>query len=114
VWTRSSERDDSFDLSIEEKFICNAKRIRVVFAVAAVTLSALDLMDIRPLESAAELVQQHRNMRAANWPGLIRGAIDEFSMSAEASVVVDIPADRLAMEALPALSPPKVMAAKPD
>ena len=113
---RSIEFDDPFELSIEEKIFHNAKRICVVFAVVAVTISGLDLMNIRPLESAAEFVHQHRNARVADWPALIRSGIDEFSIStqAEASVVVAIPADRLAMETLPALSPPKVMTAKPD
>ena len=98
---RSIEFDDPFELSIEEKIFHNAKRVCVMFAVVAVTISGLDLMNIRPLESAAEFVHQHRNARVADWPALIRSGIDEFSIStqAEASVVVAIPADRLATPA---------------
>ncbi len=112
--TRSNERDDPFDLSIEEKVFHNAKRVCIAFAVVAVTISGLDLMNVRPLESAAAFMHQHRHTRLADWPAVLRGAVDQFSISAEASVVVDIPADQLAMEALPALSPPKVMTAKSD
>ncbi len=113
---RSIERDDPFDLSIEQKIFHNAKRICVAFAVVAVTISGLDLMNIRPLESAADFMQAHRHARLADWPALIRSGIDEMSISAQAapSAVAAIPADRLAMEVLPALSPPKVMAARPD
>jgi hypothetical protein len=116
VLTRSIDLDDPFDLSIDEKIFHNAKRICVVFAVVAVTISGLDLMKIRPLESAAEFVKQHRHTRLADWPALIRDGIQEMSISAEASpsVVVAIPGDRLAMETLPALSPPKVVAGNPS
>ncbi len=112
---RSIEIDDPFELSIEEKIFHNAKRICVAFAVAAVTISGLDLMNIRPLESAAAFVHAQRHARLADWPAILRSGVNEFSISAQAqpSVVVTIPADRLAMETLPALSPPKVMAAKP-
>jgi hypothetical protein len=113
VLKRSIDLDDPFEPSLEEKIFHHAKRICVFFAVIAVTISGLDLMNIRPLESMAEFVQQHRHTRVADWPALIRDGIDEMSISAEAapSVVVAIPADRLAMETLPALSPPKVVAA---
>ena len=110
--TRSIDLDDPFDLSIEEKIFHNAKRVCVVFAVAAVTISGLDLMNIRPLESAAEFVH-----RIATRAGRLarddpRRHQRDFDQRAGApSVVVAIPADRLAMESLPALSPPKVMAA---
>jgi Cell Wall Hydrolase len=116
VLKHSIEIDDPFELSIEEKIFHNAKRICVAFAITAVTISGLDLMNIRPLESAAAFAHAHRHTRLADWPAIVRSGVNEFSIStqAQASVVVAIPADRLVMESLPALSPPKVMAAKPD
>jgi hypothetical protein len=114
--TRSIDLDDPFEPTFEEKIFRGAKRVCVACAVVAVTISGLDLMNIRPLESVAEFVQQHRSTRVADWPALIRQGVHEMSISAEAapSVVVAIPADRLAMEPLPALSPPKVVAANPS
>jgi spore germination cell wall hydrolase CwlJ-like protein len=114
VLTRSIDLDDPFDLSIEEKLFLAAKRTCVGFAMVALTISGLDLMNIRPLESAAEFVNRHRHARLAEWPGLIRDGIHQISIVPPASVVVEIPADALAMEPLPALSPPKVVAAEAD
>jgi hypothetical protein len=111
VLTRSI--DNPFELSIKEKVFYCAKRACVAFAVIAMTISGLDLMDIRPLDGAAEFVQQHRHAHLADWPRRMRQAINEMSISAEASVVVAIPDDRLAMDPLPALNSPKVMTAKP-
>jgi Cell Wall Hydrolase len=91
VLTRSIDLDDPFDLSIEEKFFYNAKRVCACFAVAALTISGLDLMNIRPLESAAEFVHVHHDTRMAEWPGLIRSGIRQISLSAPASVTVAIP-----------------------
>jgi hypothetical protein len=91
--TRSIELDDPFDLSIEEKLFYNAKRLCACFAVAAVTISGLDLMNIRPLEAAAEFAHTHRDTRAAEWPGLIRSGIRQISLDAPASVTVAIPRD---------------------
>ncbi len=101
--TRSIELDDPFDLSFEEKLFYNAKRVCVYFAVAAVTISGLDLMNIRPLEAAAEFVHTHHDTRVAEWPGLIRSGIQQISLSAPASVTVAIPRD-FAMAPLPAPS----------
>jgi hypothetical protein len=112
VLTRSI--DDPFELSIEEKVFLAAKRTCVGFALVALTISGLDLMNIRPLESAAEFVNRHEHTRLADWPGLIRGGIHQISIEPTASVVVAIPADALAMEPLPALSPPKVVTARAD
>ena len=51
---------DPFDLTIEEKIFRGAKRICIIFAIAAVTLSALDLMNIRSVETAAEFIHGDR------------------------------------------------------
>ncbi len=91
--TRSIDLDDPFDLSIEEKLFYNAKRVCACFAVAAVTISGLDLMNIRPLESAAEFVHAHHDTRMAEWPGLIRSGIQQISLNAPASATVAIPRD---------------------
>ena len=112
--TRSIDLYDQFELSIEEKIFLVAKRTCVGFALVALTISGLDLMNILPLESAAEFVNEHQHTRLADWPGLIRDGIHQISITPPASVVVAIPADALAMESLPALSPPKVVAAKDD
>ncbi len=91
--TRSIDLNDPFDLSFEEKLFFNAKRLCVCFAVAALSISGLDLMNIRPLESAAEFVQLHRDVRVAEWPGLIRSGIQQISFSVPPSVTVAIPSD---------------------
>ncbi len=53
--TRSIEFDAS-DLTIEEKVFVGAKALCIVFAVAALTISALDLMNVRAVEAAAEFI----------------------------------------------------------
>jgi len=93
VLTRSIDLNDPFDLSFEEKLFFNAKRLCVCFAVAALSISGLDLMNIRPLESAAEFVQLHRDVRVAEWPGLIRSGIQQISFSVPPSATVAIPSD---------------------
>ena len=89
--TRSIDLDDPFDLSFEEKLFYNAKRLCVCFAVAALSISGLDLINIRPLEAAAEFANVHRNARIAEWPGLIRSGIQQISFSVPASAVAAIP-----------------------
>jgi hypothetical protein len=71
------------------------------FAVAAVTISGLDLMNVRPLESAAEFVHAHHATRMAKWPGLIRSGIRQISFSGPTSVTVAIQSE-FAMTPLPA------------
>jgi hypothetical protein len=91
--TRSIDLDDPFDLSFEEKLFFNAKRLCVCFAVAALSISGLDLMNIRPLESAAAFAQEHRHTRVAEWPALLRSGIEQISFSVPVSVTVAIPMD---------------------
>ena len=73
--------DDPFDLSFEEKLFYNAKRLCVCFAVAALSISGLDLLNIRPLETAAAFAQAHRDTRIAEWPALIRSGISQISLT---------------------------------
>ena len=89
--TRSIDFDDPFDLSFEEKLFYNAKRLCVGFAVVALSISGLDLINIRPLEAAAEFANVHRNTRIAEWPGLIRSGIQQISFSVPAFAVAAIP-----------------------
>jgi hypothetical protein len=94
--TRSIDLDDPFDLSFEEKLFYNAKRLCVCFAVAALSISGLDLINIRPLEAAAEFANVHRNTRIAEWPGVIRSGIQQISFSVPASAVAAIPSGDIA------------------
>ena len=112
--TRGIELYDPFDLTIEERIFLGAKRACAGFAVVALTISGLDLMNIRPLENVAEFINEHQHTRLADWPDLIRDGIHQISITPPASVVVAIPGDGLAMESLPALSPPSVVTAKAD
>ena len=100
--TRSIDLDDPFDLSFEEKLFYNAKRLCVCFAAVALSISGLDLMNIRPLENAAEFVHVHRDTRIAEWPALIRSGIQQISFSVPPSVTVAIPRDDVATAPRPA------------
>jgi spore germination cell wall hydrolase CwlJ-like protein len=102
VLTRSIDLDDPFDLSFEEKLFDTAKRICVCFAVVALSISGLDLMNIRPLERAAEFAQSHHATRVAEWPALIRFGIQQISFSVPPSAVAVIPADVVATASRPA------------
>ena len=51
---------DSYELTVEQKFSHGAKRICVIFAVSALTLSALDLANIRSAASAADFIHDSR------------------------------------------------------
>ncbi len=54
---------DPFAETIEEKIFRNAKRLCIIFAVGAVTLSALDIANIRTVENAAA-VMHGKNLTA--------------------------------------------------
>jgi cell wall hydrolase len=91
--TRSIDIDDPFDLSFEERLFYNAKRLCVFFAIAALSISGLDLMNIRPLESAAAFAHAHRGTAVAEWPALLRTGIQQISFSMPPSATVVIPSD---------------------
>ena len=76
---RSIDLDPS-DLSIEKKIFRGAKRICIVFAVAALSLSTLDLMNIRSVDNAAAFIHDHR-ARIAGLPTLIRGGISQIALA---------------------------------
>lgn len=94
---RSIDRD-SYDLTIEEKFFRGAKRVCVLVAVSALTVSALDLANIRSAESAAEFIHDSRlrlaDLNIADLPDRIRGELDRIaSVPPAPSVTVAIPRD---------------------
>ena len=66
---RSIYLDDPFELTIEEKVFRAAKRTCIIFAGAALTLSALDLMNVKSVESASEFIHTHR---IADMPNALR------------------------------------------
>jgi spore germination cell wall hydrolase CwlJ-like protein len=101
VLTRSIDIVDPFDLSFEEKIFDKAKRVCVGFAIAALAISGLDLLNVRPLESTAEFIQAHRNAQLAEWPALIRSGIQQISLSVPPSAVVAIPSDFALRQAAP-------------
>jgi hypothetical protein len=72
--TRSIDFIDPFALTIEEKIFRAAKRACIVFAIAALMLTALDLADIRSVENAADMIQNNRQ-RFVDLPNLIRKGI---------------------------------------
>lgn len=84
--------------TFEEKILLGAKRLCILFAASAVTVSALDLMNIRSVESAGHFFSESR-LRVADLPGSVRAAIGQISLmpsSSSASVTVAIPQDKFA------------------
>lgn len=73
--------DDPFALSIEERIIRHAKRLCVLFAVAALSLSALDLMSENSVENAAQYVHDNP-LHLADMPRLIRSSLDAMAWAA--------------------------------
>jgi hypothetical protein len=100
VLTRSIEID-AFDLTIEEKFFRAAKRVCVIFAVAAVTLGALDLANIRTIENAAGFIHEN-GIRLADIPDHIRTGIDRLSLGSDETVTVAIPRGEIVAKSRPA------------
>lgn len=107
---RSIDVVDPLDLTVEEKVFRMAKRVCVVFAVLAVTLSTLDLMNIRAAEHAAVFIHAHRH-RMADLPQLIRSSISSIAVAAPAPMVtVQIPRDDIAIAMAPAPAPAPTLA----
>jgi hypothetical protein len=79
--TRSIDFIDPFALTIEEKIFRAAKRVCIVFAIAALMLTALDLADIRSVENAADMIQNNRQ-RFVDLPNLIRKGIQSIAIAA--------------------------------
>jgi hypothetical protein len=84
---------DPVGLSIEEKIFSGAKRVCTVFAIAAATLTALDLANIGSVSSAAAVI--HNNgWRVAGLPNQVRGGFQFISFTSDSpSVTVAIPRD---------------------
>jgi len=109
--------DDPFALSIEERIIRHAKRLCVLFAAAALSLSALDLMNEHSVENAAQYVHDNP-LHLADMPRLIRSSLDAMAWAAPepyATVAIStgdivIPA-RAAAAAKPGASPIERLAA---
>ena len=82
------DRDDS---TIGEKFFRGAKRASVVFAVSALTVSALDLANIRTAESAAEFIHDSRSRLAylgiGDLPDRIRAEFDRIALTPPSATV---------------------------
>lgn len=99
-------------LTIEEKIFRGAKRVCMVFAVSAVTISLLDLANIRTVEGAAAFINDNR-LRVSELPDRIRSGIDYISFeSASPSATVMIPRDAAVKTARPAVNAPAAVAIK--
>ena len=92
---RSIYLDDPFDLTVEEKVFRAAKITCIVFAGAALSLSALDLMNVKSVESASEYIHNHS---VAELPHVLRAGLSSMA-SAEPSpyVTVEIPRGNIAL-----------------
>jgi hypothetical protein len=82
---------DPFAETIEEKIFRNAKRLCIIFAVGAVTLSALDIANIRTVENAAA-VMRGNNLSVAELSGPLRAGIELITFTSdEPTAVAAIP-----------------------
>ncbi len=114
--TRSIDADP-FGLTFEEKIFRTGKRVCVAFAVAAVGISALDLMNVRLVETGAEFIRDSR-LHSDEIPGRILGGIRQISvLPDQPSVIVAIPRDAVVkapkVAALPDRAPRIAAAAAP-
>ena len=89
--TRSIDADP-FGLTFEEKIFRTGKRICVAFAIGAVGISALDLMNVPLVTSGAEFIRDGRQ-NYTEFPGRILTAIRQISVLPDQSVTVAIPRD---------------------
>lgn len=93
---------DPFGPTIEEKIFQGAKRVCIVFAVAAVTLAGLDIANIHTVENAAAYIH-HNGLRVADLQDQIRSGIELVSFTQEEpSVTVAIPRDSFNIAQRPA------------
>jgi hypothetical protein len=75
--TRSIDLD--FDLTIEEKLFRGAKRLCFFFASTALTIAALDLMNVRVVEAAAEYIHD-THVNVSDIPGEIGTRCKTFQL----------------------------------
>jgi hypothetical protein len=114
--TRSIDADP-FGLTFEEKVFHAGKRVCVVFAIAAVGISALDLMNVRLVEAGAEFIRDSR-LHSNEIPGRILSGIRQISvLPDQPSVIVAIPRDAVVkapkIAALPERAPRIIAAVAP-
>jgi hypothetical protein len=84
---------DPFEPTFEEKLFGAAKRACAAFAGIALSISALDLLNIRSVESAAAFIHENRE-KIAELPGVLHSEIRRIAMlpsNFAASVSVTIP-----------------------
>jgi Cell Wall Hydrolase len=79
VLTRSIDIIDPFEPALDEKICRGAKRICTGFAIAAVMVAALDLADVRPVQSATGAIRSDRH-RIADLPDVIRAGIRSIAI----------------------------------
>ena len=84
------------DVTLEERIFVGAKRVCIVFAVAALAISALDLMNVRSVEAAAEFIHDNNLSMAGLREGLQNFQIPIGSHNQYAQIAVQIPRDVLA------------------
>lgn len=72
----------------------NAKRLCAGFAIVAVTISGLDLMNIRPVEAAAEMIQES-NLKVSAIPSVVFAGLRSVSLTSDekTEIAVLIPRD---------------------
>ena len=97
VLTRSIDFDAS-DPTIEEKVFVAAKRVCVVFAIAALSISVLDLMNVRAVEAAAEFVHDRSVVMASLRDGLQNFSFGRRDEVATAFIAIPIPAETIAKD----------------
>lgn len=92
---RSIYFDDPFELTIEEKIFRAAKFTCIAFAGAALTISTLDLMNVKLVESASEYLHTHG---IADIPHALRTQLSTAASAAPAPyVTVEIPRGYIAL-----------------
>ncbi len=100
---RSIDRDP-FEPAIEEKIFRVAKRACTVLAVAAVTLTVLDLIDIRSVQTASNFMHAHRQ-RLADLPNMIRAGLQSIALASPSPPRSGVPSTRrgdIAIASMPA------------
>ena len=92
---------DPFAETIEEKIFRNAKRLCIIFAVGAVTLSALDIANIRSVGNAAALMRVN-NVSVAELSAPIRAGIELITFTSdEPTAVAAIPPGNVTIASRP-------------
>ncbi|GEM_PF-1107696 len=98
--------------TIEEMIFNGGKRVCVVLAVAALSISGLDLVSPGSLQAASEFIHESRT-NYAELPDRIRVAIRQISVLPDSSVVVAIPRDFNAAGPMIAKAPKETPKAEP-